>query len=210
VSIEAAECELIEAAVAGDRLALSQLLYLHHHSLGQKLARELGTSADPLVTVEDVVQETYLCAFRDIHSCAARNDHTFGAWLGTIGSHQLQNALKTARAKKRDGRRTRLKQSRWSKSSSLDDLVSQLSDHSESPSKALARHEAAAALQVGLAKLPPAQRAAVQLRYLDGQTENEVAVSMGRTRGAVHGLVVRARATMREMLGRSSRWFSRE
>jgi RNA polymerase sigma-70 factor (ECF subfamily) len=74
----------------------------------------------------------------------------------------------------------------------------------------VARHEAAVALQISLANLPPDQRAAVQLRYLDGKTENEVAASMGRTRDAVHGLVVRARSTMRELLGRSSRWFSRK
>jgi RNA polymerase sigma-70 factor (ECF subfamily) len=134
----------------------------------------------------------------------------FAGWLATIGSHQLQNALKAARAKKRGARRTQVTQAPWGKSSSVEDLVTQLSDHAESPSQAVARVEAAAAVQIGLASLPADQRAAVQIRYLDGKTENEVAASMGRTRDAVHGLVVRARSTMRELLGRSSRWFSQK
>jgi RNA polymerase sigma-70 factor (ECF subfamily) len=210
VAGQVAQSELIDAAVAGDRLALSQLLYLHHRSLHQQLARELGASADALVNADDLVQETYLCAFRDIRSCAARDDRAFGAWLAAIGSHQLQNALKAARAQKRGGRRIQAAQPRWANSSSFTDLVTELSDRGESPSHAVARHEAAVALQISLANLPPDQRAAVQLRYLDGKTENEVAASMGRTRDAVHGLVVRARSTMRELLGRSSRWFSRK
>lgn len=202
--------ELVAQAVAGGRLALSQLLYLHHRPLERHLARQIDGSEEHLVNVEDVVQETYLCAFRDIHSCAARDESAFGAWLAAIGSHRLQNALKAARAQKRGGGRTRAREPRSATSSSLNGLVQQLSDHAESPSQAVARHEAAAAVQVSLASLPDDQRCAVELRYLDGQTENQVAASMGRTRDAVHGLVVRARSSMRELLGRSSRWFYRK
>ena len=207
MATELADDELLAAAVAGDRFALSQLLYLHHHSLTGQIARQIEPSTNYLVNVEDVVQEAYLRAFRDIRSCSARDQRAFRAWLGTVGSHQLQNALKAARAKKRGGRRRRLRQSHWSKSSSIENLVSQLSDHGESPSKAVTRQEATAALQIVLAKLPDSQRTAVRLRYLNGQTETEVAANMGRTRDAVHGLLVRARVTMREMLGNSSRWF---
>jgi RNA polymerase sigma-70 factor (ECF subfamily) len=209
VECQIIQSALIDAAVGGDRLALSQLLFLHHHGLSRHIARQVSAATAQQVSVEDVVQETYLRAFRDIRSCAARDDRSFAAWLAAIGSHQLQNALKAARAQKRGGERTRVGRSRGSNSSSLDDIVAQLSDHGESPSHAVARHEAAAALQISLASLPADQRIAVQLRYLDGQTEEEAAASMGRTRGAVHGLVVRARVRMREMLGRSSRWFSR-
>jgi RNA polymerase sigma-70 factor (ECF subfamily) len=92
----------------------------------------------------------------------------------------------------------------------LGDLVAQLADDAERPSQAVARHQAAAALQVSLASLPDDQRCAVELRYLDGKSEHEVAAAMGRTRDAVHGLVVRARVTMRELLGHSSRWFYRK
>ena len=207
---EQAESTLIAAAVAGDRLALSQLLYLHHRPLARQLAQQIDPSVRHLVSPEDLVQETYLCAFRDIHSCAARDEQTFGHWLSAIGGHQLQNALKAARAQKRGGGRKPAKLPRSARASSLDDLVAQLSAHGESPSQALARHEAAAAMQVGLASLPSEQRQVMQLRYLDGQTENEAAANMQKTRDAVHGLVVRARSTMRDLLGRSSRWFYRK
>jgi RNA polymerase sigma-70 factor (ECF subfamily) len=161
------------------------------------------------VEVEDVVQEAYLCAFRDIRSCSAQSDRAFAAWLGAIGRHQLTNAVKAARAKKRGGGRVRAHRS-WAHSSSLENLVHQLSDRGERPSQAASRQQAAAALRVGLASLPADQRCAMELRYLDGITENEIAAKMGRTRDAVHGLVKRARSTMRDLLGHSSRWFYRK
>src|SRR5688500_9616310 len=71
--------ELVVQAVAGDRLALAQLLYLHHHALSSHLARQIaGAAGRPVrVEVEDVLQETYLCAFRDIRHCAARHERAF-------------------------------------------------------------------------------------------------------------------------------------
>jgi RNA polymerase sigma-70 factor (ECF subfamily) len=201
---------LIRMAVAGDRTALAQLLYLHHRPLARLLSRQLRFSEKHLVNLEDVQQETYLRAFRDIHSFEGSDCPTFARWLSAIAIHRLQNAVKAARAQKRNGRWTQVNRTKLGLSSSLDDLAIQLSDHAESPSSAAARREAAAALQIGLASLPPDQRRAVELRYLDGKTESETAVEMSKTRGAVHGLVVRARVSMRQLMGRSSRWFFRK
>jgi RNA polymerase sigma-70 factor (ECF subfamily) len=177
---------------------------------GNELEREVRPAEEPWVSVEDVVQDTFLLAFRDIQTCRARDHETFLNWLGAIGSHQLQNVLKAARAKKRGGEKAQTRQVRSGRSSSVSDLLERLSGDGKSPSSVAARREAVAAVQVGLASLPPDQRRAVQLRYLDGKTESETADEMNKSLGAVHGLVVRARASMRELLGRSSRWFYRK
>jgi RNA polymerase sigma-70 factor (ECF subfamily) len=89
-------------------------------------------------------------------------------------------------------------------------LVEQLSDHGSTPSGNAARQEAVRAVQVGLAELPSAQREAVMLHHLDGRSVDETAAAMDRSPGAVRGLLQRARQSLREALGRSSRWFPRK
>src|SRR5437588_13042829 len=48
-----------------------------------------------------------------------------------------------------------------------------------------------------VAALPQAQREAIFLTVIDGQSHEEVASAMGITNGAVRGLLYRARATLR-------------
>ena len=52
-----------------------------------------------------------------------------------------------------------------------------------------------------LAVLPPRQRAAIVLRYYDDLAEREAAQVLGCSTGALHQLVTRATATLREHLG---------
>jgi RNA polymerase sigma factor (sigma-70 family) len=89
-------------------------------------------------------------------------------------------------------------------------LVEHLSDHGSTPSGHAARNEAVQAVRVGLAGLPSAQRKAIKLHHLDGRSLDETAAEMERSPGAVRGLLQRARQSLRQSLGRSSRWFSRK
>ena len=59
-----------------------------------------------------------------------------------------------------------------------------------------------------LAELPEEYRRAIELRYFDGYSLEETAILMGRTTGAVRGLVDRARRQIRESLGRASHYLS--
>ena len=52
-----------------------------------------------------------------------------------------------------------------------------------------------------LAVLPPRQRAALVLRYYDDLSEREAGQVLGCSTGALHQLVTRATATLREHLG---------
>jgi RNA polymerase sigma-70 factor, ECF subfamily len=55
------------------------------------------------------------------------------------------------------------------------------------------------AVHVALAKLPPPQRTALTLRYLDGLPVGEVADCMGRSLHATETLLVRARVALRRV-----------
>jgi RNA polymerase sigma-70 factor, ECF subfamily len=72
----------------------------------------------------------------------------------------------------------------------------------EGPEAVLMRAELRRFVRDLLAQLNPDQREAVLLQYVEGLSGEEIAVVMGRSRGAVHSLLHRARATLYR-LGRS-------
>jgi RNA polymerase sigma factor (sigma-70 family) len=88
----------------------------------------------------------------------------------------------------------------------LIDLVAGL-EHT--PSQSVARREAVAAVQVGLATLNEDDRRLLELRFLQDLTIPEVAEAVGKKPRAVRDLCRQALEELRLMLGRSSQFFSR-
>jgi RNA polymerase sigma-70 factor (ECF subfamily) len=202
--------ELIEQARAGDRTAVQQLLWRNYGRLVHHVAHRLAGNLQRLVTVEDVVQETFIQAIRDIGRCQARSDESFGAWLKAIADHRLHDIIKGLYRRKRGGDRRQVHARVGDSTSALVDLVGLISDNRPSPSGTLAQHEAVQAMQVGIAGLPSDQREAIRLRYLEGKSLDEAAAELGRTAAAVNGLVRRAKEALRRALDHSSRWLSRK
>jgi RNA polymerase sigma-70 factor (ECF subfamily) len=66
-----------------------------------------------------------------------------------------------------------------------------------------------AALQIGLATLPPDQRQAIRLHFLEQLSVPETSAAMSRSTDAVRGLLERGKKRLRAFLGRSSIWFSK-
>jgi RNA polymerase sigma-70 factor, ECF subfamily len=201
--------ELLAAAVAGDRAALERLLLLHCERLSRRIAAALPTAARQGASIDDLLQQTLVQAIRDIGGLQSRTPGGFAAWLQTIADHRVQDFLRA------EGRaRRRVVQAAipaaGSRSQSMLDLVAQLSDRGSTPSGNAAKSEVVQAVRVGLAGLPSAQREALQLHHLDGRSLDETAAEMKRSPGAVRGLLQRARQSLRETLGRSSRWFPRK
>ena len=69
--------------------------------------------------------------------------------------------------------------------------------------------KAVEALQVAITGLPDDQRQAIHLN-LSGLSLDEIAETMNRTEAAVRGLLHRAKRALREAMGRSSKWFSKQ
>jgi RNA polymerase sigma-70 factor (ECF subfamily) len=158
--------------------------------------------------VDDVLQQTFVAAFRCIRQYEPRTSGHFHAWLRAIADHRIQDALRSERRKKRGGGQTILHGS--PDESSWRAIVELISGSTRSPSQSVAVREATQALQVALAGLPEDQRAAIRFRFLDGLSLDETALRMGRTSNAVRALVHRAKIALREAMGRSSRWFGNE
>lgn len=200
--------QLLGRAVAGDRSALELLLLAHYDRLAARIDRALPNSIRSQIGVDDVLQDTFVQAFRDIGGLALSGERAFAAWLDTVADHRLQDALRRARRKKRGGE-FRPADPCAPRGSQWMPLVEMLGSDGGTPSQYAAQHEAMLAVQVGMSALPVDQREAIRMHCLDRLSLDETAEAMQRSPGAVRGLVQRGKVALRECLVRSSLWFSR-
>jgi RNA polymerase sigma-70 factor (ECF subfamily) len=203
------QTDLIQQARAGDRASLQQLLWDHYDRLIGFITPRLSGNLQRLIAIEDVVQETFIQAIRDIGNCQATSEQSFAAWLSAIAEHRLHDMIKGMYRQKRGGDRRQVEALVSASGRGLVELVELVSDHRSTPGRQLTRQEAIQALQIGIAALPDDQREAVRLRYLEGKSIEQTAEEMARTTAAVNGLVRRAKESLRVTLTDSSQWPSR-
>lgn len=197
--------DLVTAAVDGDRVALQRLLLSHTSRLELHIGNKLPQSMQGTVSVDDVIQETFIQVIRDIGRFEERSDASFLTWLKGIADHRVHDAIKAHNRRKRGGDRQQVRPSSADDGSrSIADLAAMLSAGSHTPSRSVAGHEAVHAVQRVLDELPTDYRRAVQLRLLEGKSLDEVAQLMNRGPRAVQGLIDRAKRQMRTALGRLS------
>lgn len=204
------QTDLIQQARDGDRAALQQLLWDHYDRLIGFITPRLSGNLQRLIAIEDVVQETFIQAIRDIRNCQANSEPSFAAWLSAIAEHRLHDIVKGLYRQKRGGDRRQVEALVSASGRGLVELVELVSDHRSTPGRQLSRQEAIQALQIGIAALPDDQREAVRLRYLEGKSIEQTAQEMARTTAAVNGLVRRAKESLRSTLLDSSIWLSRK
>ena len=204
------EQELIARAVSGDRLAMGELLLAHSPRLSGHLAPKLPTSVQGTLSVDDVLQQTFIQAFRGIGRLQEPTPRSFSAWLRKIAENQLRNAVTALQRKKRGGQHRQVRGLAEHQNSSMVELVELLSDRGCTSSQVIARREAVHAMQIGIADLPEDQQQAVRLHLIEEKSLAETATAMDRTPGAVSALVHRAKENLREAMGRASTWLSRK
>jgi RNA polymerase sigma-70 factor (ECF subfamily) len=201
------ERELVSAARDGDRAALGQLLLSHSESLTRYLSAKMPASLRRHVSADDILQQAYSVAFRDINQFELRGDGSFYAWLKTIAEHQLQNTIKSAGRQKRGGN-VRQVEAVQINDGSMRDLLDQIDAGEGTPSLAVRKEEAFAVLNVALAELPTDYREVIRMRFFSGLSLDETAKAMGRTPAAVRALTDRAKKQLQGAMGRLSRYLS--
>src|SRR5262249_38699749 len=77
----------VAAAIAGDRVALERLLLAHYDLLERRIGVKLPPRLQSTHAVEDILQLTFLQAFRDISRFEQRAEATFGDWLARIAEN---------------------------------------------------------------------------------------------------------------------------
>ena len=156
------DAALIAAWQGGDEQAAAELVRRH----ARALARFLVGGGAPDAELDDLVQETFIRAFRAV--AKFRGQCSFRTWLLAIGG----NVLKDAHRKSKRARVVPL----------ADDLHA--SDGAGDPHERAVAGEVEQRLQQGLSRLPRMQREVFLLRAQQGLEYDEIAVALGTTPGA--------------------------
>ena len=198
----------IERAIGGDQGALDRLLLECYEPLRAHVECQSAPEIQATVDVDDVIQKVFAQVIRDIADFEMRPDATFLGWLKAIANNRIRDAIRAQRRVKRGGNLRRVYGKGDSDSPLLNDLVNEYAATSHTPSREMARREAVQAIQVAMATLSDDHRRVVQLRYFDGLTIEETARTVGKTTGAVRGLLDRAKSRIREAMQNASCYFS--
>ena len=154
------DVQLVASFRAGDERAATELVRRHGVSLG----RFLYAAGAPEQEIEDLVQESFIRAFRGLDGW--RGDATFRSWLFRIGSNLRKDLYR------RDRGRTMIP---------IQDL--DLRQGADPSAEAEAR-DAEERLRRGLSRLPRLQREVFLLRAHQGIDYEEIALVLGTTPGA--------------------------
>jgi RNA polymerase sigma-70 factor (ECF subfamily) len=206
--VEAADTELLARAVNGEPAALELLLTTHGPTVRKSLAGRIPGRWRSVLSEDDVMQQTYADAFRDIRRFAAQTKGAFGAWLTQVARRNLLDAVKMLEADKRGGERRQVHA--VGSDESYCDLYEVLQVDSATPSRIVARQEAKASLMTALKAIASDYRQVVILYDLEQRTAQEVAEAIGRSRGAMFMLRARAHDRLRNAMGDSSAFISKD
>jgi RNA polymerase sigma-70 factor (ECF subfamily) len=191
---------LLLLARAGEGPALGRLLELYRNYLTLLARTQIGRRLQGKVDASDLVQETFLAAYRDFGSCRATTEKELVSWLRQILAANLTDLVRRyCGAKRRDVRLERQLADELDESSrglNLEAMARQ-----SSPSAQASRREQAVLLADALESLPADYREVIVLRHLEGLSFLEVARRMDRSVDAVEKLWVRALARLRRVLG---------
>jgi len=173
-----ADAAAIDAVLAGDTQRFAELVGryqrgLYRYAVAIVLDREAAA---------DMVQDALVRAYTHLHECRDRT--RFRAWLFQTLRYRCLDYLKEA------GRRN----------VPLDNAGA-LVDPAAGPSAIVERERLRVGIEQALAALPPAQREAFMLRYVEGVSYEEMAGLLDASVSALKMRVLRARETLAVAMG---------
>ena len=178
---------LVVRAQQGDKKAFGLLVEKYHRKLGRLLGRMIRDQAE----VEDVVQESFIKAYRALPNF--RGDSAFYTWLYRIGINTAKNYLVSM------GRRPQVMQE-----VEIEDVENFDGGYemrtTDTPETALMTKQIAQTVNDTVAALPEELRTAITLREIEGLSYEEIATLMQCPIGTVRSRIFRARETISEKL----------
>jgi RNA polymerase sigma-70 factor, ECF subfamily len=186
---------LLEKAKAGDDLALSHAFERTRRRLAILVHCKLSSRTRSFSEVEDIVQETCLRAFRDIHSFTYQSPGAFMRWLSTIADHVIVDQVRHQnRARRANPAGDDLAFRSASNPGGADPATS------TTPSRLFAQQEAVALLLAKLDAMPEEARELILMAKVEGLSTTEIAAHLGKSREAVAVLLFRAVQRFRNVL----------
>ncbi|WP_428940812.1 RNA polymerase sigma factor [Fontivita pretiosa] len=180
---------VIRSRDGGDRSAFEQLVRRTARGLLARIYLETGDAH----RAEDLVQETYLLAWKRLGSLADAN--SFRPWLGSIAhSVVLDWSRREARKKRRQTGATM-------RGEALDAVA----DANQIPAQQAERQEQRQRMLAVLRSLPQEYRDVLTLRYLGGADYQTIARQLAISNGSLRGLLSRGLKLLREKLDREEK-----
>jgi RNA polymerase sigma factor (sigma-70 family) len=184
--------ELAEQARAGSEAHFNALVD-RYTAVVYRIARGITGSPEE---AEEVVQETFLKAFRNLDQFAPTKG-TFKTWLLTIARNQSINVFRSL--KRRAARFFTASGPADQESFSGEDLPDPEGADAE---ELLSIKQELVRVELALSQLPERQRTALQLRTQQGLSYAEIAVVLDTSASAVESLIFRARQKILEKVER--------
>jgi RNA polymerase sigma-70 factor (ECF subfamily) len=178
------ENTVIHRAREGDHGAFHQLYREHSERIYRLAYRYTRSQQD----AEDLMQETFVKAFRQVHKFSGDSPAAFASWLGRICVNCSIDFLR--KQKRRHAGDT----------VSLDDLVLDPVDGGRSPEQTAERSEAVRRIVAAAGNLSAKQRVVFDLRYSQHHSIAEIAALVGCSENAVKTHLSRSVKKLRTLL----------
>jgi RNA polymerase sigma-70 factor (ECF subfamily) len=199
---QADELELLGRLRRGERAAFTTLVERH----GGALLRFARTFVHSQAVAEEVVQDTWMAALGGLAAFEGRA--SIRRWLYTILANKARTrAVREGRSlpfsalgPAGDGADPAVPPERFDQDGGWRDAPAAWTD--EDPERLALRAETGAALEAAIAALPPAQRAVITLRDVEGLETEAICELLGLTVTNQRVLLHRARTAVRLALGR--------
>ncbi len=176
------DSELVELARSGDSEAFRELVLLHSKRVFSTACRITGS----VENADDVVQETFLRAYRKLHLFDGRSQFT--TWLHRITVNCSMDLIrKEARRGIHETPDHQVGESRWVA-------------NEPQPDRLAVSGEVGREVQKVLRELSPTERTVFVLRHFEGYTSQEIGQMLGMRSGAIRNAVFRAVKKMRSSL----------
>lgn len=189
----------ISRAVSGEPGARAALFERHAEKLRCYVAYRLGRALARRVEVEDVVQETFLRAWRDVEKASFSGEGAFAGWLARLARNVIADAARAARGEARHGPPRRLAREAWSSAGSSSGGVDP-ADAGAGPVTRARQGELRGRLRAAFEGLSPRHQRVIALRQFEQRSAREAAAHLGCDHLAVHALFRRALAAWAQAL----------
>jgi RNA polymerase sigma-70 factor (ECF subfamily) len=183
---------LIERSRKGDQEAFSVLFGKHRSRLAVLVHYRMGPELSRSYEVDDILQETFLKAFRDFDQFTYRSPGSFMSWLARIADHVLADLARSQGRQKRHA--AEMLRFRSESNPAGPEPVD-----SKTPSRVLAQAEGVRRLLDQLNSLPEGYRQAILLIKVEGLSTSEAAERMGKSNEATALLLHRALKRFRSL-----------
>jgi RNA polymerase sigma-70 factor (ECF subfamily) len=171
---------LVLQSQSGDRASFEELVRRTARGLFARLYLETGSAHQ----AEDLVQETYLQAWKKLHQLTDAKG--FRAWLFTIAHMALVDSVRRTKRRKRLAPTT---------SAASNDLPS----NADTPPESAERKELRQRVLSRLRAMPDRLRLPLTLRFIAGADYESISKELGLTNGSLRGLLSRGLAQLREV-----------